>query len=112
MLRQSVHLPVPPQRLYRTYLSSKLHGAAIGSTALIVPRVGGRFQAWGGYITGRNLQLVPNRRVVQSWRASDWAADAADSILILDFEKVPGGTVLHLTQVGVPRALAASLRKG
>ena len=65
-------------------------------------KVGGAFTAWGGQLRGRNLMIVPNRLIVQAWRATHWKASDPDSILILEFSKVPGGAQIDLVYVNVP----------
>jgi activator of HSP90 ATPase len=71
--------------------------------AKISPKVGGKWSAFGGMILGKNLVLVPNRMVVQTWRASHWKKSDADSILVVAFEKAPGGGArVELDHVGVP----------
>ena len=35
--------------------------------------VGGKFNTFDDYASGVNLELVPDEKIVQSWRASDWA---------------------------------------
>jgi activator of HSP90 ATPase len=42
----------------------------------ISDQVGGPFTLFGGYVTGRNLQMIPGTRLVQAWRAGSW--DAGD----------------------------------
>ena len=37
--------------------------------AEISREAGGAFTLFGGYITGRHVELVPNERIVQAWRA-------------------------------------------
>lgn len=54
--------------LYKAWLSSKEHSAFTGGKARIQAKVGGRFTAWDGYITGTTVVLEPYRRIVQSWR--------------------------------------------
>jgi len=34
--------------------------------------VGGAFSLYGGYLTGRHVELMPNERIVQVWRAGGW----------------------------------------
>jgi activator of HSP90 ATPase len=34
--------------------------------------LGGAFALFGGYITGRHLELLPGERIVQAWRAGSW----------------------------------------
>jgi activator of HSP90 ATPase len=52
-----------------------------GSPAMASSRVGETFEAWDGYITGENLTLEPGRRIVQSWRTTEFTADEQDSRL-------------------------------
>jgi len=33
---------------------------------------GGTFTLFGGYVTGRHIELVPNERIVQAWRPQSW----------------------------------------
>lgn len=42
--------------------------APAGKPVEVSPEAGGAFSAFGGYITGRNVELVPNERIVQAWR--------------------------------------------
>ncbi len=66
-------------------------------------RSGGRaFDAWDGYISGRNLALEPGRRIVQAWRTTKFAAEDPDSRLEVVLEPVPEGTRLTLRHSAVP----------
>src|SRR5208282_6056352 len=38
----------------------------------ISTEVGGAFTVFGGYITGLQIELVPDQRLVQVWRAASW----------------------------------------
>ena len=40
---------------------------------ILSPDVGGTFSLFGGIIIGRQIELVPNTRIVQAWRVSYWA---------------------------------------
>ena len=44
-----------------------------GKPTEISSEAGGAFALFGGYITGRHIELVPNERIVQAWRVVDWA---------------------------------------
>ena len=44
--------------------------------ATISPAPGGAFSLFGGYITGRQIELTPNERIVQAWRSASWPAGA------------------------------------
>jgi activator of HSP90 ATPase len=46
---------------------------APGAKATTISReVGGPFTLFGGYITGRHLEMVPDELLVQAWRAGGW----------------------------------------
>jgi len=48
-------------------------GMAPGAKPTEIGRQAGEaFALFGGYVTGRHLELVPNERIVQAWRAGGW----------------------------------------
>lgn len=104
--------PVPPQQLYRMFMEGRLHGAAIGSTARIQPKVGGRFSLFDGTLTGRTLHLVPGKLVVQAWRGSHWAKSDPDSILIVRFSGTAKAGRIELVHEGVPAHDHAGVSRG
>lgn len=54
------------EAVYRAWLDPVEHAAFVGAGASIAPGVGGAYDIWDGYITGRTLELDPPRRIVQS----------------------------------------------
>ena len=70
--------------------------------------VGGPFVLFGGYITGRHLELAPAERLVQAWRAASWKpgeysvvtfallGDGAKTKLVFDHRGFPEGDGAHL----------------
>jgi activator of HSP90 ATPase len=92
-----------PAKLYALFADSAKHTAATGMPAKISSKAGGKWSAFGGMILGKNLVLVPNRMVVQTWRASHWKKSDPDSNLVVSFEKTAGGGAqVELAHVGVP----------
>ncbi len=111
-VRQTVQFPVPPKRLFKIFTDSKLHSAATGSRARVSSKTGGKFAAFDGMIFGRNLMVVPNRMIVQAWRAAHWKKTDLDSILILTFSKVSTGGRIDLVHVNVPDHDYAGVSQG
>ena len=72
--------------LYELYMDGEKHSIATGAPADISPTEGTNYSAHSGYITGKNLQLITNRLIVQSWRAMSWSADDIDSTFIIYLE--------------------------
>ena len=95
-------IPAKPRAIYDSWLDSKAHGRMTGSKAKASAKVGGKFTAWDGYISGANLELVRGKRIVQSWRSVEFAPGNKDSKLTITLKAVPGGTKLTLLHSGVP----------
>jgi activator of HSP90 ATPase len=72
---------------------------------------GGAFALFGGYITGRQVELIPNQRIVQAWRAGSWPAGIYS---IAKFELVEQGsdTRIVFDHTGFPKGEAESLASG
>ena len=66
------------------------------------------FSLFGGHITGRQVELVPNQLVVQAWRAKTWpagvysiarfelSAEGANTRLVFDHDGFPADMKDHL----------------
>jgi activator of HSP90 ATPase len=78
----------PAGTLYAMYLDSKHHTALTGGKANISAKEGAKFNAWNGHILGKNLQLVKNKLIVQSWRNPEWNKETSDSSFIMLFSKM------------------------
>jgi len=99
----SVYPTATPALLYSFFMNSDKHSATTGMPAKINNKVGGKWSAFGGMIYGKNLVLIRNRRIVQTRRSKEWKTADPDSILVVDFEKSPGGGAqVELDHVGVP----------
>ncbi len=95
-------IPAAPEAVFEAWMSSAGHAAMTGAEATVDPRVGGEFQAWDGYISGRTLELEAGRRIVQSWRTTEFADDDPDSQIEVLLAPEGGGTRLTLRHTGVP----------
>jgi activator of HSP90 ATPase len=73
--------------------------------------VGGTFTLFGGYVTGRNLEMLPAERLVQAWRAGSWKPGAF-SIAAFSFVKAGTKTKLLFDHRGFPDGQGASLAQG
>jgi activator of HSP90 ATPase len=108
-IRQAVIIKASPQRVYDALLDAKQFSAFTGGApAEIDSNAGGAFSCFGGMITGRNVELVPNQRIVQAWRAGNWPegvysivrfeldAQGSETRLTLDHSAFPEGNAEHL----------------
>ena len=99
----SAIIPATPQEVYRAWLNSEEHGKMTGgSSATVSDQVGSEFTAWDGYIHGKNLELVPNQRIVQSWRTSEFSQAEPDSKIEITLEPAGKQTRLTLHHTNLP----------
>lgn len=95
-------LSASPQAVYEAWLSSAGHSAMTGAKAKASKKLGAAYSAWDGYIVGRNLELDYNRRIVQSWRTTEFAAGDPDSTVTVELTPLGAETRLTLRHAGVP----------
>jgi len=88
---QSMHLPDKPAEISR--------------------EVGGAFTLFGGYITGRHVELVPNEHIVQAWRTGGWAPGVY-SIAKFELVEQSSGTRIVFDHTGFPKGEAEVLASG
>jgi activator of HSP90 ATPase len=110
-IKQIVTFTAPPHAVYEALMDSKLHAEFTGDTAKINRKLGGAFSVFGGYATGTNLKLIPDKKIVQSWRASDWPSGAYSTINF-ELQNRRAGTKLTFTQTGVPDDFIEDVRRG
>ncbi|MEO7961045.1 MAG: SRPBCC domain-containing protein, partial [Ginsengibacter sp.] len=83
-----------------------------GAPAKILNKTGASFSAHGTYISGKNIYLVQNELIVQTWRAESWSKNDQDSLFIFGLEKKGNDVVLNAVHANVPDNAEASLKKG
>lgn len=110
-IQQTVTFKASPHEVYEALMDSQKHAAFSGGKASISREVGGEFSAYDGYITGRNLELVPDRKIVQAWRAVDWPEGHLSTVTFV-LLSIPEGTRLNFTHVDVPDGTEAEFEQG
>jgi activator of HSP90 ATPase len=98
----STVISAPAKKIYDAWLNSEGHARMTGGSAIITPRAGAEFEAWDGYIHGKNLVLEPNRRIVQSWRTTEFSDDEEDSQIEVAFQKAAAGTKVSIHHTHLP----------
>jgi len=75
------------------------------------PLVGSAFALFGGHIVGRQIELVPEERIVQAWRALSWPLGLY-SIAHFELSDQGGSTKLVFNHTGFPEGQAEHLASG
>jgi activator of HSP90 ATPase len=92
-------------------MDSKKHSSFTGGRASISRKVGGRISAYDGYIAGKNLELESDKKIVQSWRASDWPEGHFSRVSFIIAETAGGSELLFL-QEGIPVDFYDNIKQG
>lgn len=111
-IKVSSTIPASPKKLFNAWLSSKKHSMFTGGSAKIDKRIDGTMSAWDGYITGKFVEFTVNKKIVQTWRSSDFPKTSEDSILTITFDKVYSGTKITLLHTNIPEGQGESYKKG
>src|SRR5438067_3865032 len=125
-IHQMIVFPGPAGRVYQTLTTADLFDKVVRASAAmnsdmkkmlgatptqIDARPGGAFVLFGGYITGFNLELVPDSRLVQAWRSGGWKPGEY-SIARFVLEPQGASTRLVFDHAGFPGDDADQLAKG
>jgi activator of HSP90 ATPase len=98
----SALIPATPKAIYDAWLDSRGHSQMTGGEAEMSTTIGDSFSAWDGYISGKNLELVPHASIVQSWRTTRFTEQDADSKITVTLAPATGGTILTIAHSNVP----------
>ena len=112
-IRQTVHFKARPHDVYDALMDSKKHAQFTGAKARISKEIGGLFEAYDGWIKGRNVELIPDKKIVQAWWADDdkWPEGHESHVTFL-FDAFSGGTKLTLIHTDVPDDWKEDLSQG
>jgi activator of HSP90 ATPase len=100
------------KELYDLYMNEKKHSEITGGPVKITNKVGAGYSVYDGYITGKNLELIKDRLIVQTWKGSDWNKDDIESIFILKFEPKGKNVVVKMIHANIPSKQVEGIKKG
>jgi activator of HSP90 ATPase len=111
-IHQEKDFKTSPGRIYEALLDAKQFSAFSGMAGAEIHReVGGTFSIFAGHIVGLNIELIPNRRIVQAWRVVTWP-EGVYSIARFELVGQSSGTRVILDHTGFPPELADHLESG
>jgi activator of HSP90 ATPase len=102
-IHQEVTFPVAPDRVYELLINGAKFGDVTGRPGKGGGSPGAYFSLFDEWLEGRQIELVPNERVVQAWRFTDWDPGVY-SIVRFTLTPEGNGTKLTVDQDAVPEA--------
>jgi len=111
-IKQTVTFNARPSLVFQALMDSKMHSDFTGAPAKIGAAAGQPFTAFGGNITGYNLEVTKNKTIVQAWRAKSWPKGTW-SVVSFRLAAAKGGkTKLSFTHTGVPASSLKGITAG
>ena len=94
------------------HIGTGMNTMSLGNKPTEISReVGGSFTVFGGHIIGRQLELVPNERIVQAWRVVDWDPGIY-SVAKFELVEHASGTKIVFDHAGFPQGKGEHLASG
>jgi activator of HSP90 ATPase len=112
-IEQSIVIKASPHEVYEAFMDSKKHSKFTESKAKISREIGGKFTIFEGDLEGKNLELVKDKKIVQSWRSNEegWPKTHYSTITI-ELESFENGTRLTFKQTDIPLSSHESVKEG
>lgn len=110
-IHQEITFSAAPARVYEALVTPKRFAEITGAPATGDGTDGAPFTAFGGHVSGRNVELVAGKRVVQAWRAKTWP-EGVYSLVRFELEPAGTGTKLVFDHDAFPADMKEHLAKG
>ncbi|KAI8064217.1 activator of Hsp90 ATPase [Gongronella butleri] len=100
-LDEVVDFQTSAHELYETLLDPQRVMAWTRGPAKISRDIDSPYEMFNGNVSGKILELVPDKKIVQSWRLGNWPAGHYSTVTF-EFDQGSDGTQLRVKQTGVP----------
>ena len=112
-LDKEIIIKTSPHELYEAFMDSKKHSKFTESKAKVSREVGGNFSIFEGDINGKNVELIQDKKIIQTWRSEgeNWPKGYYSTITLM-FEPVDDGTLIKFTHTDIPEGAYESVKEG
>lgn len=93
------HFNASPQQVYITLTNPATIQLWSGEEAVMSTVPGSEFSLWGESIVGKNLEFIPDKKIVQEWYFGE---QPEPSIVTIILHEDKNGTSLELRHTGIP----------
>ena len=93
------HISASPGEVYLALTTAATIQLWTGEEAIMSTEAGSAFSLWENSITGKNLEFVHNKKIVQEW---DFEGEEAASIVTMKLFADKSGTSLELRHTNIP----------
>ncbi len=101
-------LNASPSDIYNALTNPAMIEIWTGEPAVMTTEPGSEFSMWDGEIVGRNLEFVPDLKIVQSW----YFGEESNSIVTIKLHPDKKGTNVEVTQTNIPDEAFDNISEG
>ena len=101
-------LNASPSDIYNALTNPAMIEIWTGEPAVMTTEPGSEFSMWDGEIVGRNLEFVPDLKIVQSW----YFGEESNSIVTIKLHRDKKGTNVEVTQTNIPDEAFDNISEG
>lgn len=98
-IEQTYTIAATPAKVWRALTDPKVIEEWSGADAEFVPEVGTEYALWDGSICGEIVEVVPRKKLVQTWQPDNWTIE--DSVVTFTLTPVAEGTRVDLLHENV-----------
>lgn len=110
-LHQTISFNATPHDVYEALMDSKKHTEFTEAKAVISRNIGGKFTAFDDWASGTNVELVKDKKIVQTWRGTDWP-EGHYSTITFALKQKGKETILDFIQTEIPEEHYDDIKQG
>ena len=112
-IEQEIVIKSTPHEIYEVFMDEKKHSKLTESKAKVSREIGGNFSIFEGSLSGKNIELIQDKKIVQTWRGDgeNWPKGYYSTITLI-LEPSDKGTLIKFSQVDIPEASYESVKEG
>ena len=99
IIKQTYKIKASVKKVWSALTNPKEIAAWGAGPAKMSAKKGAKFSLWGDSIWGKNIEVIPEKKLVQEWYGGDWEKPSILTILISEKK---GITEIKLTHKDVP----------
>jgi uncharacterized protein YndB with AHSA1/START domain len=107
--KKYILLHASPEDVYNALVNPLMIELWTGESAVMSEEPGSEFSLWDGSITGKNIEFVRNRKIVQEW---DFGEQEEVSVVTIKLHPSGNGTSLEIRHVNIPDESFENIRDG
>ncbi|PTN09829.1 activator of Hsp90 ATPase-like protein [Mangrovibacterium marinum] len=97
-----------PEDVYNALTNQLMIEIWTGEPAQMETVPGTEFSIWDGAICGRNIEFVPNQKIVQEW----YFGEEENSLVTIKLHQHKGGTSMEVRQINIPDEAYQNIAEG